>query len=111
MQRPETILESFRSQKDSPEELIEKEDNQTQDGTAALKSNDLWRRHPDLELIQEEYESIANKNIANPDVTRKLVDWFYTVLYGQILETNNVDLEADPEENLIYTPAEALTSL
>lgn len=44
-------------------------------------------------------------------MTRKLVDWFYTVLYRNIFETSNADLEADPEENLFYTPAETMTAL
>ena len=44
----------------------------------AQRSNDMWRRHPDLQAILEELEAITNKNIENPDVTRRLVDWFYT---------------------------------
>ena len=46
-------IESFRShgKNSSNKDLIEKEDNQTQEGTVALRNNDLWRRHPDLDLI------------------------------------------------------------
>lgn len=57
---------------------VDKADNRTQDGTVAQRSNDMWRRHPDLQAILEELEAITNKNIENPDVTRRLVDWFYT---------------------------------
>ena len=77
----------------------------------ALKDNDLWRRHPDLELILHEYDSIANKNIKNPDVTRRMVDWFYTVLYRNVYETGNADIEADLGDNLFYTPGETMAAL
>lgn len=64
-----------------------------------------------MELIQHEYNSIANKNIRNPDVTRRMVDWFYTVLYRNIYETGNADIEADPEDKLFYTTGEVMASL